>query len=383
MIILSGFVAMSAVSVDIMLPAVADISDAFGVAPGRAQYILTSYILGFVIGQMLWGELADRFGRRPIALIGLSVFCIASIFCVMASDFSVLIVSRLCQGVAGASGTVLSRAIVRDITSGPEIARKMATLTSILGMAPLAAPLAGSLILAIDGWAGIFLALLGYGMMLLVLSAVRLPETIAETVRTHSWSISMARGVQAAFASGPTRLGIGMLAATWFGYMALLTSSSSVLEDVYGVASVHFGYYFLAVGGAFVSGSVLSRKLVGTRSARDLLRLGSGFLLAASLGLSLVALNGASLTVFWSVVAVFGLGVGIVLPNATAIALEPLPHIAGKAAAVLGTVQMGAGFFGSALSALLYNQTATPFALILAGSGLMVALIYWRGSRNF
>lgn len=382
MALLGGLVALSALSIDLVMPAIADMTRAFGGAPGAAQYIITIYLFGFAAGQLFWGEVADRIGRRPAVMIALTLYGGLSAACAFAPTLDSLVWLRLLQGFAGAVGPVISRAIVRDIASGRESARMLSTMIAILGFAPMIAPLLGSFILIWTDWPALFMLLTAFGMALLIYAGLRLPETGGHIDHPGPWAASVMRSVRAFAHSPQAGLGLVAVSMTAVGFLVIVTSTSSLLADAYGVESRWFGFYFLAIGVPFAGGSLVSRYLLARYSSQRLLRLAAMIFLMACPLLAAMAIYGAvPLWLFLTGVAGFALAVGLALPNATAMALEPLAGMAGRAAAVLGTAQVMIGTVGSLLSSIFYDQTIAPYTLILAAAGLAAGAACWRLSK--
>jgi DHA1 family bicyclomycin/chloramphenicol resistance-like MFS transporter len=365
-LILAGLIAMSAIAIDITLIALPATARAVGGDPAASGLIVAVYLAGFAPGQLIWGHAGDRFGRRRAVLAGLVAFLLATAACALASTYPGLLVGRFLQGVAGASGPVLSRAIVRDMATDAAAARVLALLTAILGGAPLLAPVLGAMLLEVVDWRSIFWFTAAYGALLLVLAVAWLPESRPAQAGGLAGGI-LAR-TREAFGDRDFRLGASLVAFVFGGYHTLLSLYSTLAIVELGFNEGLATWLFAAAAACFVAGSAISRRHVVRLGLQSLIRRA---IVACAIG-AVVAAAGAGLrSGAWLAVGIGGymLGVGQVLPVATALALRHAGAAAGWAAALLGVLQIGAGALLSAIATI-----AAPAIIALPASLLACAL---------
>jgi len=372
---LGGLVALSAVATDIALPAQPGIAADLGGTATDAQWVVSSYLAGFAAGQILWGMASDHWGRLPAIRIGLLAFAVISAGLALAPSMAVFLPLRLLQGVAGGVGPVVARAIVRDLASGSSGGRLMAGLTALLGLGPLLAPLAASAMLLVFPWQALFWLSAGYALVLL--GAERF--ALWETRRGPGQGMGMAalrRGARRFLAIAVCRTGLLLVALPFAGYLTVVAASSTVLEQVYSVPPTRFGVIFATAAIGFSGGSLIARMLLKHWSLAQVLTAGCLLLALAAAGLGAGMLVGwHSLFTFWGGVSLYIFGVGMLLPSATMLALQPVPEIAGLAAALIGTVQLAGGAVVSAIAAAAFDGTARAMILVLVVSALMAGLV--------
>jgi DHA1 family bicyclomycin/chloramphenicol resistance-like MFS transporter len=363
---LAGLIALSALAVDITLVALPATALALGGDPARSGLIVTSYLAGFAPGQLLWGLLADRFGRRPAVLIGLAGFTAATIACAAANDFDTLLAARLAQGLAGGAGPVLARTIARDLASEAAGARLLALLTAVLGGAPLLAPLAGAALLTFIDWRSVFWATAAYGLVLLALAMKRLPES--RPARPAVAASSLSRRTSMLLRQRGFLYGLALVALPFGGYHTLLALYPSVAMVERGLSEGAFAALFAAAAACFVGGSAISRAFVLRLRMPRLMAIAGAFCLAGAL-MTVVASAGGGIAWLGLGAAVYVLGVGQMLPLATTVALRDAGEATGWAVALLGLVQIG----GGAVLSYLASVAGTPgvsLAVVLGLSAL-------------
>ncbi|MEZ5832944.1 MAG: multidrug effflux MFS transporter [Dongiaceae bacterium] len=370
-----------AFSIDAMLPALPEIAADLGVADvNDRQLVVIVLFIGLAMAQIAYGPMSDTLGRKPAAYCGFTIFIVGSLMCVFAGSIEIMLLGRFLQGVGAAGPRIVSLALVRDLYSGRAMARIMSMVMGIFIIVPVIAPSVGQGLLLIGDWRLIFIALLTEGVIGLVWFAWRQPETLRED-RRSPFSL---RRICAAFAeacSNPVTLGYTVAAGLVFGaFVGYLASTQQILGELYGLGA-KFPLYFGANALAFGAASMLNARLVMKLGMRRLA--GSG--LAATSALSLVffiaillldghpplwALMGYLLLTFFCVGVLFG--------NFNALAMEPMGHIAGVAAAVVGSL---ATILSSVLGWALgqaYDGTVRPmiagFAVLTMLAGLVMYL---------
>ncbi|MBD8870109.1 multidrug effflux MFS transporter [Nocardioides donggukensis] len=377
-LVLGALIALGPLSIDMYLPAFPRIAEDLSATPSQVQLTLTGMLCGLALGQLVIGPLSDAFGRRRPLLVGLLVHAVASILCSMASTIEMLSVLRVLQGLAGASVSVTAMAMVRDRFAGVAMARLMARLILVIGLAPIIAPSLGGLVLEWTGWRRIFDVLALAALLLATLAARSLHETLPPERRRPARVRASLAAYGGLFRDArflALALIGGSMMATLFAYVS---GASFVLQEGYGLSERTFAIVFGVNAAGFVVGSQLNPVLLRRYSLIQVLT--SGILLTfAAAALLLVT----SLTGLGGLVGVLvPLGVvmsaaGLSMPNTPALALERYAGSAGTAAAVLGSLQFGVGAAAAPLVGAFGGQSATPMAVVmLALSGLAATLMY-------
>ena len=381
-IVALGFlIAIAALTIDIVLPAIPAIRRELGAGDTAAQLVVTFYLAGFALGQLPTGLASDRFGRLPVIFACLGIFVVTGAVGALSRSIEVLIATRLVQGFFGAVGAVVARAIVRDVAGRDGGAALMAVMTAILGLAPLLGPMIGGGLTSLWGWRATVLASVVFGATTIVLIRLFVPETHARPDREPA-TRQLARSVGALLASRQSLVCVLLICLPFAGYLAMITSSSTVVMGQYGVAPFEFGLIFAIAAAGYSGGALITRSLLGRRPPMQVLAAGMAVLGLSALALVVIALlDGPPLWAFWGAVTVFVFGVSMIAPVATTLALEPLPKTAGFTAAMMGTAQIGAGVLGSALSALFYAGNEDSMSLVMACAAALTVATYLIAAR--
>lgn len=382
----AALMAVNALGVDLMLPALADIGQQLGIATANhRQWIITVYMLGFGAGQLVYGPLADRYGRRPVLLATLAGFVGASIFAASSQTFAALLGARLLQGLMSASTRVLAVAVVRDQFAGRQMARTLSVAQMIFFLVPILAPTLGQGLLAFGPWRFIFYALAGFAAFVLAWSAVRLRESLPAERRSP---LSLANIGAAYRLTLTNRFSLGYAVAasmTFGGIIAFVSSAQQIFVEEFGMGE-RFTLLFAACAFSMGCASFANSRLVerlGTRLISQAAVLG---LIALSLLHLLVIASG--LESLWTYMVFQALSmtcIGLCGSNFGAMAMEPVGHIAGTASSIQGFItSVGAVIVGS-LIGQSYDGTTTPLALGYLGIGVAVlAVVLWvEGGRLF
>jgi DHA1 family bicyclomycin/chloramphenicol resistance-like MFS transporter len=372
----AAIMAVNALGIDLMLPALPEIGAALDVAqPNALQWIITAYMAGFGVGQLVYGPLADRFGRRPILLWTLTGFVAASIFAAQAETFAALLGARVLQGTMSASTRVLAVAIVRDSYSGRRMARTLSLAQMVFFLVPILAPSIGQLLLEFGPWRMIFYALAVFAAAVLAWSAARLPETLpAERQRAISFS-----GLGNAYRQTLTNrfsLGYSIAAAMTFGaIIAFVASAQQVFVDVFD-AGDRFTWLFGICAFAMACASFVNSRLVERLGTRLISQTGLLALIALSV-LHIATIASGTETV-WSYIAFQSLSmtcIGLCGSNFGAMAMDPVGHIAGTASSVQGFIStIGAVIVGSMIGQA-FDGTTYPMAIGYLGIGVVTLAI--------
>ncbi len=350
---------MPPLSIDISLPALPSLGAALGASAGAAQWTLSGFLLGFAFGQLVLGPASDRFGRRPVVIAGLAAYAVAGLAAAAAPSIGALVLLRLLQGLGACAGVVVSRAVVRDVFDGAEAVSRQSFLSAVATLAMLLAPILGALLLDSLGWRAIYGALCVAGAGLAGLTALLQPETLPPAARhtSRAWD-GYARVLRT-----PRTLGYAAVnALTFAGMFAYISGSPSVFIGTLGVTPGAFSLIFAAAALALLAGSVLNGWLARRLSGAALRRLGPVML---AIALVLVCGFGPAMprvAVLVPVLAAYTFAAGIVMPNAIAAGLAPLPEAAGSAAAFIGFAQMAAGSVSAAIVGSVMPGTAVGMA---------------------
>jgi MFS transporter, DHA1 family, multidrug resistance protein len=365
-IILGALSAFGPLSIDMYLPALPALGRDFGAGASQTQLTLSACLLGLAAGQMFAGPISDALGRRRPLLVGVGAYALASLLCMVAPSVEALVALRFVQGLAGAAGIVISRAVVRDLYAGVAVARFFSLLMLVNGLAPILAPLIGGQLLRLTSWRGVFATLAVIGTLLFLAAALGLRETLPRRSRQSG-------GVRATLATFRAlladrffvgyALSCGLAFAAMFAYIA---GSPFVLQEIYGVSPQIFGVLFGVNALGIMAAGQVNGRLVGRVSPRRLLIVGLvasalggiGLLAAVAWGVGLVGV----LPALFLVVA----SVGFTSPNATTLALSGHPRTAGSASALLGVLQYAIGAAAAPLVGIGGARTALPMGLVIA-----------------
>lgn len=377
LLILGAMTAFAPLSVDMYLPAFPELQRAFATDAGRVQQTLATFFVAFALGQVVYGPLADRFGRRPPLYAGLGLFVLASIGCALAQDIGQLATLRFLQALGAGAGVVVARAMVRDLFPPSQAVAVFSRLMLVIGVAPMLAPLLGGYLLLWFGWQSIFLTLALLGLLCLLAVAFRLPESLApENVQPLS-----ARGVTLGYAAllvdrrflGPALVG-GLSIAGMFVY---ITASPFVFIQVLGVATETYGWLFGINAFGFIAASQFNARFGRLYGPARVLAV--AVTLQVLVGLLLILGGVLGLGGRWGVflpIFAYLTCLGFIMPNTAALAMAPFGRNAGSASALLGLLQFGLAAVAAGLAGAFAHDSALPMALLIACCAAAGALAY-------
>jgi MFS transporter, DHA1 family, multidrug resistance protein len=358
------------------LPALPAMTRSLHTTAFSAQLTLTAALVGLAVGQLVAGPVSDARGRRPVVIVGVTLYAAASLLCALSPSIWPLVGLRLVQGLAGAAGIVVARAVVRDRFSGNEAARFFALLMLVNGAAPLLAPLIGAGLLHLGSWRLVFVALAVLGALLALLAATALPETLPIELR-HAGGLRATLTVFRELARDRPFVGYalssGLVLASMFCY---ISGSTFVLQDVYGLSPGQFSIVFAINAFGIILAGQVSRSLVGRFTPRELLSAGIGASTLGGLAVLACVLITAGLPFLLPSLFVVVSSVGIVLPNATALALADHPRTAGSASALLGVAQYVLGGMAAPLVGVAGSRSAIPLGVLTALLGAGAVLVH-------
>lgn len=367
--LLGVLIALTPLGTDIYLPALPAVADAFGAPVASTQLTLTTFFLGLAFGQLAWGPLSDRFGRKPVLLAGLGLALAAALAAVSAESVQQIVLLRFVQGLGLSSGPVVARAIVRDLYSHDLAARLLSRMTMVFAVVPISAPLLGALILGYAGWPAIFWAMAGITVAVALGCAGLRESAPAERRSMHParifgtfGAILRERSFVAPFL---------VMLSTQAGIFAFVSGSAFAFTQGYGVSGRLYGVLFATVMLGQIAGSWLGSRLVLRIGVTGLLRAGAALSMTAGLAALAAAWSGAP---HWSaMVAPFALymfAASLTIPNAQAAALTPFPKTAGAASSLIGASAFALGATISALLGATFDGTARPMAGVAACAGI-------------
>jgi DHA1 family bicyclomycin/chloramphenicol resistance-like MFS transporter len=369
-ITLAGLVAMMAVSTDLYLPAIPQLIESLGANISQGQLTLSIFLLGFATGQLFYGSISDRYGRKPVLYLGLAIYILATLGCAAAQDINTLIAARFVQGLGGACGPVLARAIVSDSYSRRDAARVMAAIAGAMALVPAIAPVFGSWLLYVFTWRAHFILLLILGLIT-VFAVTRLPES-CKTIGDSPLKLSHVFSQFSLCLGNRNFVGYALCGgATYAAMFCYISTTSFIMIELLGVEPEYFGYTFMSVVFGYITGAVISSRLVNRWGTTRVLTLGQSVGLSAA-GLLLVL---ASFDVYrlMPVLFVFFLvfmSGGLCLSIGQMGAISELPKDAGKASSVFGFLQITFAALLGYLVGFFYNDTLVPTAI-----GVTVAVL--------
>ncbi|HEY8250174.1 MAG TPA: multidrug effflux MFS transporter [Burkholderiales bacterium] len=373
-VLLGVLMALPALGTDLFLPALPVLAQALAADVAAAQLTLTTYFLGLAMGQLLWGPLSDRFGRKPVLLAGLFLLLASSLAAAAVDSVGAVTAARLVQGLATSSGAVIVRSIVRDLYAHEQAARLLASITIVFSIVPIAAPLGGALLVGSGGWQAVFWCLALAAALLIVATGAGLRET-APGERRSAHPADIARTFRTILAERRFVAPFLLILCAQIGILAWVSNSAFTLVSGLGVSVGAYSVMFAAVMLGQISGAWCSSRLVLRLGIVTLLRSGAALMLAGGLAAAALAWGGVA---HWAAVVApffaFLLGSALTVPNATASALSPFPKAAGSASSLIGAIAFTAGALISAGLGAAFDGSARPMATVAALAGVAAFL---------
>ncbi|MFT8417563.1 MAG: multidrug effflux MFS transporter [Acetobacter sp.] len=372
--ILSLLMGFASISTDIYLPAMPAIGQAVAASPGAVEWTVSGYLVGFSLGQLFWGPVSDRYGRRMPVAVGIAIFIVGSALCACSGSISSLITWRIVQALGASAGVVLSRAMVRDLYEGHQAVRMLSTLITVMAIAPLLGPIVGAQILTIGGWRAVFglLAVIGAATLAAIFT---LPETLPPTRRHHE-PLSRAFLRYGELLTTPRLLAYtGAGAFFYAGMFAYVAGTPFAYISFYHVPPRYYGLLFAAGIIGIMATNMLNARLAHRVGSDRMLRYGTFQAAVSGMFVALAAWSGYG--GLWGLVLplfVFVSATGFIVANSIAGALNVSPTRSGSVSAFVGAAQYGSGIFGSGLIGAFADGTPWPMGCVIALTGVGSAL---------
>jgi MFS transporter, DHA1 family, multidrug resistance protein len=380
---IAAIMAVNALAIDTMLPALPQIGDSIGIPTENArQWVVTAYLLGFGVAQIVYGPLADHFGRKPVLLAGLAAYAVFSLAAALSISFEMMLIARVLQGIAAASSRVLVVSIVRDCYSGRKMARVMSLAFIVFLAVPILAPSIGQIIMLILPWRAIFVGLALFGAIVFVWAALRLPETLHADDRVATTLASIVRAFRLTLTS---RVAVGYMVGQTLMYGALvgfINSAQQVFVDVFRAPRL-FTTIFALVAVFMAFSSLLNSRIVGRFGTRVISHSALiGYIIAAGLHATVALTGHETLWSFAILQSCMMFCFGLLGPNFGSMAMEPLGHVAGTASSVQGFVSTVGGALVGFYVGQHFDGTVIPLTLGFIGCSvttLIVVLVTEKG----
>jgi DHA1 family bicyclomycin/chloramphenicol resistance-like MFS transporter len=376
-ILLAALAMLGPFSIDVYLPAFHEIGSDLGVAPLAVQQTLSSYLFAYAF-MMLWhGALSDALGRRPVVMVGLGVYALATLGCAIAGNIETMWLFRALQGACAGSGLVVGRAVIRDRFQGPEAQRVMSQITLVFGIAPAIAPVLGGVLLNAFGWRSIFWVLLALVVLLLTWSAKSLPETLPVAQRQSLHPRDLWRNYVSVLRNRDFLLLATIPALNFAAFFIYIASAPSFLIDLLGVSSYGFAWLFMPMIGGVMIGALVSGRAAGKLSAARTIGLGYLLMFAGATIQMAVAWHVAP-AVPWHVlpIMIYTMGSSIVMPSATLLLLDLFPTMRGMASSLQGFVHFVLAAVNAGTIAPFLAQSLKGLAAGMTGFTLLSVALW-------
>lgn len=362
-VVIASIMALNPFAMDMMMPALPNIGSTFQIpVPNRMQEVLSIFLIGFGLGQFVMGTLSDRFGRRPVLLGGMIVYCVASVLAISAPSFEGLLLARVLQGLGTSATRVIATSIVRDCYTGRRMASVMSLAMMVFIAVPVIAPSFGQALMLWISWRGIFVVLTIYGALALIWSALRMPETLPPSERKPL----VAGEILSAFRQTVTNrqtlgyaVAAGAIQGTLFGFVF---TAQQVFTGIYHLGR-YFPLAFAAIAIGFAIAGFVNARLVGRIGMRVMSHSALiGFVAVAAAMFGAVNVTTLPLPALLAISALMMFGSGLMFANFTAMAMEPQGHIAGTASSLYGSITTLLGIGIGTVIGQDYDGTLLPFA---------------------
>ena len=375
--LLAATSALGPAAMQILLPALPVIKDTFQVSTDVAQLTLSLSMFAIALGTLVYGPLSDKYGRKPIMLIGLCVTLAGSIFCLLASTIETLIVGRFIQAFGGAVGLVLGRAIIRDVYGAREAARVIATLVMVMVVLPMLSPAVGGELMQRFGWQSVFVVIAGLSFIMFLLVIAKMPETLTNPAPfegIQSMLLTYARLFRSRAFCGYAFC-VTFVSVVFFSF---ISAAPEIMVTVLDRPPTEYGYYFIMIPLGFMSGNYVARHFGRSLDLDKMIAYGASIaVLGIGLAIAIQLLGFHQPVALFAPIALAVFGNGITLPNAQAAAINEFPQYAGSASGLTGFLQMSFSAVAAQFVAVIFNGTVYPL-LVLMLAAAVLSLVSFR-----
>ena len=385
--LLALLVSIGPLSTDMYLPSLPDMTRLFGTDVARAQLTLSVFLFGSALGQLIYGPVADRLGRKPVLLASLALFCLATLVCFAAPTIDILIAARFVQAIGAAGPMVLARAVVRDLYRAEQAGRMLAHMGALMGLVPAFAPILGGFTHEVFGWRFNFGLIAASSLFMMAAVFIALPETLDQARRRSSAGRKMRHDYGQLLASGHFVYYVLLACLSFGGLFAFISGSSFVLQNIYHLRPLYYGGSFAIMVSGYISGTLIGAHLTMRVGMDRVIVIGAALLLLG--GTAMIALVHLLPGNPWSIIApmsVYAAGIGLLLPQSVAAALTPFPEKAGTASSLQGFLQISAGavvgiYVGHTYALGAAGLAGTIATMGLGAFGLVLARKMWTRAR--
>jgi len=380
-LILGSLATISPFSIDMYLPGFPAIANDLNTTIDRVQLSLTAYLIGISLGQLIYGPLLDRFGRKTPLYVGLMIYILASVGCAFTESVNSLIVMRFLQAIGGCAGIVAAQALVRDLFPVNKIAQALSLIILVIAVSPMIAPTVGAYVTAVFGWHSVFIVLAIITLIILVAVYFFLPAgKMADT--TLSLRPQAVLSNYYSVASNPQffiyTLAGGLATAAPFAYIA---GSADVFMNIYGVSETQYGWIFAILASAMIGSTQLNHFLLKKYKSEEIIKVTLWY--QGVVGVLLVVgvyYNWFTMLSLIAFLFIFLTGQGLLGPNSGALSLAPFTKNTGSASALMGSWRLGVGGIISAVVSLFHNNTALPMVAVMSGCTVGSLIILYSGN---
>ncbi len=375
--------AMGPLSVDMYLPAFADIAEDFQTTSARVALSLSSFFIGLSVGQLIYGPLLERFGRKRPLYAGIIVYVIATAGCAFSNSMDTLIILRFFQAMGACAGLVTARAVVRDLFDTKRVAQVFSTLMMVVAVSPIIAPTLGGFITAHFGWRYVFMALAILSVLILIMTYFQLPDTKRPNPSYSLRPGKILRGFMEVLRNSQFLVFAFSGAIAYASVYAYVSGSPHLYLELFSVNEQEYGLIFAFIAMGLIGASQINSYVLRKRSGEKLMtralvvQLVIALILVASTLLDFTGMYITTVQIFFYLFCL-----GFVFPNASALSMSTLGHTAGNASALMGSVQMTAGAIASALVSVFQGDTALAMVLVMLGCAFMAMLVLQLGYKK-
>jgi len=375
-LVLGLLTGVAALAIDMSLPSIPEMVRNLATNLSTGQQVISLFMIGVGLGQLPAGFLSDRYGRLPVLYVGFVTFTAASIATSLSNHIEIVLAARFFQGLGASVGVVITRAIVRDVASGKQMARLMSTMVMIFTATPMLAPIIGSYVTMLYGWRMTYVAMAIFGAVMLICISAVLEETHLPT-REHHIFRHLGLSLKEFFSHRQSVFALLLIIIPPAGFMSMIALSAALAVEIYGFSIAQFGLIFAGAGVSILIGATINRFLVSRYDGVKIIGVGVTLMAIACVQLLYIAwLNAAPFAWVWGCMCLYMFTIAIIAPNAIVMALDPLPKIAGVASSIIGTLQNVVGASGALVGAMIYDGTVRSTIIIMGVAGILTAGVF-------